>query len=54
MLRGLVRLQELSILLVTIAVAIYFSVTTSAFNTIDNYHTIVQFFAPWAIVAAAR
>lgn len=54
LLRGLVRMRELSILLVTVAVAIYFSVTSSAFNTLDNYHTIVQFFAPWAIVAAGE
>lgn len=53
-LRGLVRMRELSILVVTIAVAIYFSVTTSAFNTIDNYHTVVQYFAPWAIVAVGE
>lgn len=53
-LRGVVRLRELSILLVTIAVAIYFSVTTSAFNSIDNYHTIVQYFSPWAIVGVGE
>jgi simple sugar transport system permease protein len=53
-LRSVVRLRELSIVLVTIAVAIYFSVTSSAFNTADNYHTIVQFFAPWAIIAAGE
>jgi simple sugar transport system permease protein len=53
-LRGIARLRELSILVVTIAVAIYFSVTSSAFNSIDNYHTIVQFFAPWAIVGVGE
>jgi simple sugar transport system permease protein len=53
-LRGLVRMRELSILVVTIAVAIYFSVTTSAFNTLDNYHTVVQYFAPWAIVGVGE
>ena len=54
LLRSLVRTRELSILLVTIAAAIYFSVTSSAFNSTDNYHTIVQFFASWAIVAAGE
>jgi simple sugar transport system permease protein len=53
-LRGIARLRELSILVVTVAVAIYFSVTSSAFNSIDNYHTIVQFFAPWAIVGVGE
>jgi simple sugar transport system permease protein len=51
---GLVRLRELSILVVTIAVAIYFSVSTSGFNSTENYHTIVQFFAPWAIVGVGE
>ncbi|HEX5407554.1 MAG TPA: ABC transporter permease [Pseudonocardiaceae bacterium] len=53
-LRGLARMRELSILLVLIAVAIYFSVTTSAFNSTENYHTIVQFFAPWAIIGVGE
>jgi simple sugar transport system permease protein len=51
---GLTRQRELSILLATIAVAIYFSVTTSAFNSGENYHTIAQYFAPWAIVGAGE
>jgi len=53
-LQGLLRTKELSILLVTIAVAIYFSITSPAFNTSDNYHTIAQFFTPWAMVAAGE
>ncbi|HEX3778838.1 MAG TPA: ABC transporter permease [Pseudonocardiaceae bacterium] len=53
-LQGLLRTKELSILLVTIAVAIYFSVTSPAFNSADNYHTIAQFFTPWAMVAAGE
>jgi simple sugar transport system permease protein len=52
--RTLLRTKELSILLVTVAVAIYFSVTSSAFNTSENYHTIAQFFTPWAMVAAGE
>ena len=54
LLRGLVRQKELSILIATIAVAIYFSVSSPAFNNTDNYHTIAQYFAPWAIIAAGE
>jgi simple sugar transport system permease protein len=54
LLRGLVRQKELSIVIATIAVAIYFSVSSTGFNNADNYHTIAQFFAPWAIVAAGE
>jgi len=51
----LVRRRELSILLVTIAAAIYFSVSSgSSFNTTNNYHIIMQYFAPWAIIAAGE
>jgi simple sugar transport system permease protein len=54
-LAGWVRIKELSILLVTVAAALYFSLTTSAgFNTSENYHTIAQYVAPWAIVAAGQ
>jgi simple sugar transport system permease protein len=51
---GLTRVKELSILLVTIATALYFTVTSDAFNTTDNYQTIAQYVAPWAIVAAGQ
>ncbi|HET9141512.1 ABC transporter permease [Actinophytocola sp.] len=51
---GLTRVKELSILLVTIVVGIYFTATSSAFNSIDNYQTIAQYVAPWAIVAAGE
>ena len=51
---SVVRRRELSILLVTIAVAVYFSVTTTAFSNIDNFHTVAQFFAPWAFVAVGE
>ncbi|WP_037065747.1 ABC transporter permease [Pseudonocardia acaciae] len=55
LLAGSVRVKELSILLVTVAAGIYFSLTTSVgFNTVDNYHTIAQYVAPWAIVAAGE
>jgi simple sugar transport system permease protein len=51
---GLTRVKELSIVLVTIVAAIYFSASSSAFNTVDNYLTIAHTVAPWAIVAAGE
>ena len=51
---GLIRIKELSILLVTIAAAIYFTASSDAFNSADNYRTIAQYVAPWAIVAAGQ
>lgn len=51
---GVMRIKELSIALVTIAAAIYFSTTSDAFNSVDNYRTIAQYVAPWAIVAAGQ
>lgn len=51
---GVMRIKELSIALVTIAAAIYFSVSSDAFNSVDNYRTIAQYVAPWAIVAAGQ
>lgn len=51
---GVMRAKELSILVVTIAAAVYFTATTSTFNTADNFHTVSQYLAPWAIVAAGE
>ncbi|KAA9149455.1 ABC transporter permease [Amycolatopsis acidicola] len=52
---GLIRIKELSILLVTIAAAIYFLATSGpGFATEQNYHTIAQYVAPWAIVGAGE
>ncbi|MEV4057060.1 ABC transporter permease [Amycolatopsis sp. NPDC049688] len=48
------RVKELSILLVTIAAGIFFTVTSNAFNSLDNYQTIAQYVAPWAIIAAGQ
>src|SRR5919201_993091 len=54
-LAGLIRVKELSILLVTVAAAIYFSLTSGpGFNTAENYHTIAQYVAPWATVASGE
>ncbi|MQA11762.1 MAG: ABC transporter permease [Pseudonocardiaceae bacterium] len=52
--QGLIRIKELSILLVTIAAGIYFSVTSVGFNSAENYQTIAQYLAPWAIIAAGQ
>jgi simple sugar transport system permease protein len=55
LLAGSVRVKELSILLVTVAAGIYFSLTTSVgFNSLENYRTIAQYVAPWAIVGAGE
>jgi simple sugar transport system permease protein len=54
LLLGLMRVKELSILLVTIAAAIYFSTSSDAFNSVDNYQTIAQYVAPWSIIAAGE
>ncbi len=54
MLLGAMHVKELSILLVTIAAGSYFTVTSDAFNSLDNYRTIAQYVAPWAIIAAGQ
>jgi simple sugar transport system permease protein len=51
----LIRRRELSIILVTVAAAIYFTAKSgSHFNTTGNYHIIMQYFAPWAIIGAGE
>jgi simple sugar transport system permease protein len=54
LLLAVVRIRELSILLVTIAAGSYFTATSDAFNSVDNYQTIAQYVAPWAIIAAGQ
>jgi simple sugar transport system permease protein len=51
---GLMRVKELSIVLVTVAAAIYFTASSTAFNSVGNYQTITQELAPWAIIAAGE
>ncbi|WAL63591.1 ABC transporter permease [Amycolatopsis cynarae] len=52
---GLIRVRELSILLVTAAAVVYFALTSGpGFATSENYHTIAQYVAPWAIVGAGE
>jgi simple sugar transport system permease protein len=52
--RGIVRRRELSIFVVCIAAVIYFSATSPNFNDTQNYHTIAQYIAPWAIIGAGE
>ncbi|MBS2966394.1 ABC transporter permease [Actinocrinis puniceicyclus] len=55
LLSALVRRRELSIVLVTIAAVVYFSVAGGkGFNTTNNYHIIMQYAAPWAIIGGAE
>lgn len=51
---AVLRRREVSIAVVAVAVAVYFSLTTSAFTNLANYHTIAQYIAPWAIIAAGE
>ncbi len=47
-------LREGSIIVVTLIVAIYFSVNTNTFLTGDNFKTLLPYFAPLAILAAGE
>jgi simple sugar transport system permease protein len=47
-------LREGSIIVVTIIVAVYFSVNTSTFLTGTNFKTLLPYFAPLAIIAAGE
>jgi simple sugar transport system permease protein len=50
----LVALREGSIIVVTIIVAVYFSVNTSTFFTGANFETLLPYFAPLAILGAGE
>lgn len=50
----LVALREGSIIVITVVVAIYFSVNTSNFLTGGNLETLLPYFAPFAILAAGE
>jgi simple sugar transport system permease protein len=52
--RRFVRLREGSIIVVTIAVAIYFLISTSRFGTGTNLKNLLPYFAPYAIMAAGE
>ena len=53
-LRRLLERREIAILLVAVALFVYFSTTTTAFATIDNMVTMTQFMAPIAAIGAAE
>ena len=40
--------------MITIAVALYFALTTDAFFTVENFKTLLPYFAPFAILAAGE
>jgi simple sugar transport system permease protein len=52
--KRLLTLREGSVILITLLVAAYFSVTTDAFLTWDNFKTLLPYFAPFAILAAGE
>jgi simple sugar transport system permease protein len=53
-LTSLLRLRELSVVIVVIALCVYFSVVNSAFSNVDNRGNIASFTAATAIVAAGE
>jgi simple sugar transport system permease protein len=50
----LLSLREGSIIVITLVVAVYFSVNTSTFLTGANFKTLLPYFAPLAIIAAGE
>jgi simple sugar transport system permease protein len=52
--RRVLTLREGSIVVVTLLVAVYFSVNTSTFLTGSNFKTLLPYFAPFAILAAGE
>jgi simple sugar transport system permease protein len=54
LLERVLSLREGSIIVVTLLVAIYFSLNTSTFLTGSNFKTLLPYFAPFAILGRAR
>ena len=54
LLERVLSLREGSIIVVTLIVAIYFSLTTSTFLTSSSFKTLLPFFAPFAILGAGE
>jgi simple sugar transport system permease protein len=52
LLQRVLSLREGSIIVVTLLVAVYFSLQTSTFLTTANFKTLLPYFAPFAIMAA--
>ncbi len=53
-LNRLIALREGSIIVVTIVVAVYFSLNTSSFFTGENFKTLLPYFAPLALLGAGE
>jgi simple sugar transport system permease protein len=54
LLKRFLTLREGSVIVITIIVALYFSLNTSAFATGDNFKTLLPYFAPFAVLAAGE
>jgi simple sugar transport system permease protein len=52
--RRFLTLREGSVIVITIVVAVYFGLTTDAFFTVENFKTLLPYFAPFAILAAGE
>jgi simple sugar transport system permease protein len=52
--RRFLTLREGSVIIITIVVAVYFAATTDAFWTVENFKTLLPYFAPFAILAAGE
>jgi simple sugar transport system permease protein len=54
LIRRFLTLREGSVIVITVATALYFSITTERFATADNFRTLLPYFAPVAILAAGE
>jgi simple sugar transport system permease protein len=52
--RWFLTLREGSVIVITVLVALYFTINTDAFATSDNFKTLLPYFAPFAILAAGE
>jgi simple sugar transport system permease protein len=52
--RRFLTLREGSVIVITIATAIYFALANDRFATMDNFRTLLPYFAPVAILAAGQ
>jgi simple sugar transport system permease protein len=52
--RRFLTLREGSVIVITVATALYFSLSTDRFATVDNFKTLLPYFAPVAILAAGQ
>ena len=54
LLKRFLTLREGSVIVITLVTAIYFAATTDRFATIDNFKSLLPYFAPVAILAAGE